>query len=363
MMKRALVLVLVFVGWMSSTLALREQARGLAWAAASHWRSGSPAPAAPAVPVRLVAPEEPWEDVIQDIRAHLGPGSLGRDVRVGFYGHGAFVPPAQVQQDTPFVAALGAAAAMEVMVLPHWSFPVTLPWQDLPRQLLQVPRQQLLQVPGETLVELLRHQVRQLALANRYATAHAAVRLAAGLSVFHRQHMTPSLAAFSNSALVLVRLGQLLEHGYLSDGSTTLTVPEVVRQELVVQNIVTFGYPLPNGEVSAALGQRTRGTVTNVVPTQCWQQWQGNFLLRGAVHNLRVAWAPGHTQWPRLAPHGPEVAALGGLLGGQGAAPHQRPEAPVAPHPQGGPAGVERVWEALCTKLQHVDATDLWESL
>jgi hypothetical protein len=360
-MQRSLVLVLVLVWWVSSALTLREQARGLAWAAASQWRVAPPIQAAPAVPVRLVAPEEPWEDVIQDIRAHLGPESRGRDVRVGFYGHGAFVAPAQVQQDTPFIAALGAAAAMEVMVLPHWQFPVTLPWQDLSRQLLQAQPQQLLQFPGETLVELLRHQVRQFAVENRYATAHAAVRLAAGLRAFHHQHMTPSLAAFSNSALVLVRLGQLLEHGRLWDGSTTLTVPEAVRQELAVQNIVMFGYPLPNGQVSAALGQRTRGTVTNVVPTQCWQQWQGNFLLRGAVHNLRVAWAPGHTQWPRLAPHSPEVATLGGLLGGQGAAPYRGPEALVAPRPPAGPTGVARLWEALCTELQHVDASDLWE--
>ena len=362
-MHRSLVIVLVFVGWMGSTLALREQARGLAWAEASRWHSGPSSPASPTVPVRLVAPEEPWEHVIQDIRSHLNLGSLDRDVRVGFYGHGAFVSPEQVHQDTPFVAALGAAAAMEVMVLPHWSFPTSLPWQDLPRQLLQTQRQQLLQFPVETLVGLLRHQVRQFALENRYATAHAAVRLAAGLSAFHRQHMTASLAAFSNSALVLVRLGQLLEHGRLSDGSTTLTVPEAVRQDLALQNIVTFGYPLPNGEVSAALGQRTRGTVMNVVPELCWQQWQGNFLLRGAVHNLRVAWAPGHTQWPRLAPHSPEVAVLGGLLGGHGAPPSRRPEAPVAQRPQGGPAGVARVWEALCTELQRVDATDLWESL
>src|SRR5262245_964263 len=49
-----------------------------------------------------------------------------------------------------------------------------------------------------------------------------AVRLAKGLSVFHRQHMAPSLAALSNSALVLVRFGQFLEDGQLSDGDTSL---------------------------------------------------------------------------------------------------------------------------------------------
>jgi hypothetical protein len=349
-MRRAvLCLTLVLAVWLGAAVA----ALAVGEDQESRWRSVPLAGTTPAVPVRLVAPGEPWEAVIADIRAHLGPGSLGRDVRVGFYGHGAFVPPAQVSQDTPFVAALGATAAMDVMVFPQWDFPVTVPWQALPRHLLQTPLQQLLRWPGETLVEVLRHQVRQFALEHRSTTAHAAVRLAEGLSAFHRQHMTPSLAAFSNSALVLVRLGQLLEQGHVSDGVTTLTVPEAVRQGLAVQHVVLFGYPLPGGEVAAALRQRTQGTITNVVPMQCWQQWQGNFLLRGAVHNLRVRWAPGHAQWPRLAPHGLEVAMLGGLLGGQGA----------TPRPQGGPTGGARVWEALCTALQQVDTTDLWESL
>src|SRR5688500_8110700 len=57
LMHRSLVIVLVFVGWMGSTLALREQARGLAWAEASRWHSGPSSPASPTVPVRLVAPE------------------------------------------------------------------------------------------------------------------------------------------------------------------------------------------------------------------------------------------------------------------------------------------------------------------
>jgi len=44
--------------------------------------------------------------------------------------------------------------------------------------------------------------------------------------------------------------------------------------------------------VSPALRQRIRGTFVNVVPAHCAQQWQGNFPLRGEVHNLPVSWAP-----------------------------------------------------------------------
>jgi hypothetical protein len=248
------------------------------------------------------------------------------------------------------------------MVFPQWQFPTTLPFLDLPRQLLQAQLNKPLQLPVETVIDLMRHKVRQLALDNRHATAHAAMRLAEGISAFHRQHMTPFLAAFSNSALVLVRLGQLLEQGQLSDGHTALLVTETVRQGLYVNNIVTFGYPLPNGQVAAALLQRLRGTFVNVVPAQCWKQWQGNFLLRGEVQNLPVAWAPGHASWPRLAPQSPEVAELGALLGGPGTGRRVSPNAPLAQRQQGLPAGVEMVWDALCTEMQRFNPVGVLEN-
>jgi hypothetical protein len=56
-------------------------------------------------------------------------------MRVGFYGHGPFVKPNEVLHAIPFVAALGEAAAMDVMVFPHWRFPDTPPWLALPRYL------------------------------------------------------------------------------------------------------------------------------------------------------------------------------------------------------------------------------------
>jgi hypothetical protein len=198
----------------------------------------------------------------------------------------------------------------------------------------------------------MRSTARQFALEHRAATAHAAVRLAQGLSAFHRQHITPSLAAFSASALVMVRLGEIMEHGQLSDGYTSLPVAESVRQDVYMHNVVTFGYPLPNGQVSPALRQRLSGTFMNVVPAHCEQQWQGNFLLRGEVENLAVSWAPTHVDWPRLAPQGPEVAALGALLGGQD------PALTLRRHPwseqDGGLVGGQW-WEPLCAALQRFD--------
>jgi hypothetical protein len=81
--------------------------------------------------------------------------------------------------------------------------------------------------------------------------------------------MTPALAAFSNSSLVIVRLGQLLDQGTIADGYTMLMLADEVRQGIAVRTIVTFGYPLPHGMVSAALRHRVQGTVVNVVPTHC----------------------------------------------------------------------------------------------
>ena len=204
------------------------------------------------------------------------------------------------------------------------------------------------------MVELLRRTARQVALEHRAATAQAAVRLAEGLSAFHRQHITPSLAAFSASALVVVRLGELLESGQLSDGHTPMPVAESVRQGVYIQNVVTFGYPLPYGQVAPALQHRIRGTFMNVVPAHCEQQWQGNFLLRGAVENLPVSWAPAHVDWPRLAPQGPEVAALGALLGGRNPALAMRRHAWSRQRQEGAPVG-RQLWEPLCAALQRFD--------
>jgi hypothetical protein len=208
----------------------------------------------------------------------------------------------------------------------------------------------------------MRGTARQFALEHRAATAHAAVRLAAGLSAFHRQHMTPSLAAFSASALVLVRLGEVMEHGRLSDGHTSIPVAESVRQDVYMHDVVTFGYPLPNGQVSPALRQRIRGTFMNVVPAHCEQQWQGNFPLRGEVENLPVSWAPAHVDWPRLAPQGPEVAALGALLGGRDTALPVRRHAWSGQRQEGAPVG-RQLWEPLCAALQHFDPAGVFRVL
>jgi hypothetical protein len=170
--------------------------------------------------------DEPWEQVVQDVQARLAATIAGRPVRVGFYGHGAFVKRTEVQHDIPFVAALGMAAEMDVMVFPHWRFPDKVPFIDIPQQVLQ---DQLNNHRGETVLEAVKRNIRQHALDHRYATTHAAIRLAEGICAFHMQHMTPFVAAFSNSALVLVRLRQLLEQDWISDGYKSITVCEQVQ--------------------------------------------------------------------------------------------------------------------------------------
>jgi hypothetical protein len=321
---------------------------------APQWRYVYVSGSAPAYPIRIVGQDEPWERVVQDIQARLSPRMAGRALRVGFYGHGAFVKPRAVLHAIPFVAALGETAAMDVMVFPHWRFPDTPPWLALPRYLLQAQLSQGLPHSVEAVVELMRSTARQVALEHRAAIAHAAVRLAEGLSAFHRQQITPSLAAFSASALVLVRLREIVEHGELSDGHTSIPVAESVRQGVYMHNVVTFGYPLPNGQVSPALRQRIRGAFVNVVPAHCEQQWQGNFPLHGEVENLRVSWASAHADWPRLAPQGPEVAALGALLGGRDPALPMRRHALPRPGQEGAPVG-RQLWEPLCAALQRFD--------
>jgi hypothetical protein len=345
---------LVLAVWRGIAMTAWAQEPAVAGTQESHWRYVHLSGSAAAVPIRIVAQEEPWEHVVQDIQARLSPPRAGRALRVGVYGHGAFVKPSEVLHALPFVAALGETAAMDVMVFPHWRFPDTPPWLALPRYLLQAQLSQGLPHSVEAVGELMRRTARQCALDHRAATAQAAVRLAEGLSAFHRQHLTPSLAAFSASALVLVRLGEIMEHGELSDGHTRLPVAESVRQDVYLHNVVTFGYPLPNGQVSPALRQRIRGTFMNVVPAHCEQQWQGNFLLRGEVENLPVPWAPAHVDWPRLAPQGPEVAMLGALLGGREPALAMRRHA-WSGQRQGGDLIGRQLWEPLCAVLQRFD--------
>jgi len=363
MMRRAILFVtLVLSVWIGAALTARAQEPAFSGGQESQWRYVHLSGSAAALPIRLVGQDEPWERVVQDIQAHLSPHIAGRAMRVGFYGHGAFVKPKEVLYAIPFVAALGEAAAMDVMVFPHWRFPDTPPWLALPRYLLQAQLSQGLPRSVEAVGELMRSTARQFALEHRAATAHAAVRLAEGLSAFHRQRMVPSLAAFSASALVLVRLGEIVEHGQLSDGRTDLSVAESVRQGVYMHNVVTFGYPLPNGQVSPALRQRIRGAFMNVVPAHCEQQWQGNFLLRGEVENLPVSWAPTHVDWPRLAPHGPEVAALGALLGGREPARALRQHAWSGQRQEGEPVG-RQLWEPLCAALQRFDPAGVLRAL
>jgi hypothetical protein len=126
--------------------------------------------------------------------------------------------------------------------------------------------------------------------------------------------------------------------------------------------VVTFGYPLPNGQVSAALRQRISGTFMNVVPAHCEQQWQGNFLLHGEVENLSVSWAPAHADWPRLTPHGPEVAALGALLGGGELALAIRRHALSGQVQEGNPLG-RQLWEPFCAALQRLDPVGAFKAL
>jgi hypothetical protein len=126
MMRRAMLFVtLVLSGWIG--IAMPGQAPAFSEDQEPQWRYVHVSGSAPAVPIRIVGQDEPWERVVQDIQARLSPHIAGRAMRVGFYGHGAFVKPREVLNAIPFVAALGEAAAMDVMVFPHWRFPDTPP--------------------------------------------------------------------------------------------------------------------------------------------------------------------------------------------------------------------------------------------
>ena len=121
---------------MSAVVATGEYTPLSPWQQNTRWRHvdlyGTVAP----LPIRMVGEDEPWEQVVQDVQEHLRGSVSGRPVRVGFYGHGAFVTSAEVQYDTLFVAALGVAADMDVMVFPQWRFPEKNPLAELPWDIL-----------------------------------------------------------------------------------------------------------------------------------------------------------------------------------------------------------------------------------
>src|SRR5438094_3669443 len=122
MMRRAILFVAsLLLLWIGAAMA--AQAQAFPGDQESPWRRIDRPGSAPSIPIRLVGQDEPWEQVVQDIQAHLKPRAAGRAVRVGFYGHGAFVKPKEILNALPFVAALGEAATLDVMVFPHWRFP------------------------------------------------------------------------------------------------------------------------------------------------------------------------------------------------------------------------------------------------
>ena len=265
-------------------------------------------------------------------------------MRAGFYGHGAFKPK-EVLNALPFVAALGEAAAMDVMVFPHWRFPEAPPWLALPRALLQDHAARGSPTLGRPWSNPAPHcAAGHLEAPGRDGTGGSppggraqclsppAYRLAGGI----QRECARRRAS-----------GRAVGVGGYWGRPRPIPVAESVRQGVYIQNVVTFGYPLPYGQVAPALQQRIRGTFLNVVQAHCEQQWQGNFLLRGAVENLPVAWAPAHVDWPRLAPQGPEVAALGALLGGRNPALAMRRHAGSRQRQEGDPVETV-VGAALC---------------
>jgi hypothetical protein len=284
----------------------------------TRWVFIQPSRAVEGIPVRIVAHDEPWEEVVGDIQERFPRTPSGKAMKIGFYGHGAFVAPDQVvAQSMPFVAALGLSAEMDIMVFPRWLFPHKNPLWELPNTIIQ----ELWETPPsklrETLRGMLQRPLRQFDTENRSATARAALRLAQGIHAFHRAQMTPALAAFSNSAIVLVRLSELLERGRLTDGEQTLILPETIRQGVAIRDLVMFGYPLPNGTMAPALRQRVQGSLVNIIPAACWKQLAGNFPVSGAVENIAVTWAPAHTNWPHLPAQSESMAILGAFLGGR----------------------------------------------
>ena len=87
--------------------------------------------------------------------------------------------------------------------------------------------------------------------------------------------------------------------------ATTIPVAQDVRQSIYVKNVVTFGYPLPHGHVSA-LSTGSLARLQNVVPERFWKQLWGNFSPPGGGRERLSSLGPAHNDWPRLHPKGPK---------------------------------------------------------
>ena len=146
-----------------------------------------------------------------------------------------------------------------------------------------------------------------------------------------------------------MRLGQLPQQDWISDGYKSITVNESVRQGIYLNNVVTFGYPLPNGQVPAGLQQRIRGTWMNVVPAECWELGRQS-PTRG--EESRDILGAAYANWPRLSPQGPEVVALGTLLGDRDAVRSLRLPAWPGPRASAHSPALQWLWDALCEQVQ-----------
>ena len=236
------------------------------------------------------------------------------------------------------------------MLFPRWRFPEQHPLVALPWHLLQAQLNTSFKHPAATVVDTVKRQGRQFARANQHATAHAALRLAEGLSAFHAQHMTPSLAAFSNSALVTVRLGQLIESGRITDGYEDISWQRSCGR-IFISQICDVWVSSPERAGLCRTPAAGPWDMGNVVPAECWKQWGANFLLRGA-ENLPVSWAPAHADWPRLSPHSPEVTVLGALLGGRSEVRRMPARTQLRQARSGDAPFVQWVWNNLCETMQ-----------
>lgn len=179
MQKSFCLFVLLWLHIPSAAEATRQSSLGQA---DLQWTFVQPAMTAQGIPIRIVAYDEPWEDVVRDVQERF-PRALNEEaLKVGLYGHGAFVAPHEVvSQNILFVAALGLSAAMDVMVFPQWQFPQKNPLWEIPNKVFQA----LWDTPPKklraTMGEVLQRHLRQLDQENRSATAHAALRLAQGI--------------------------------------------------------------------------------------------------------------------------------------------------------------------------------------
>ena len=180
----------------------------------------------PAVPIRIVGQEEPWA-CSPGYPGRLSPSIAGRAMRAGSM-HGAFVKPREVLNAIPFVAALGEAAAMDVMVFPHWRFPDTPPWLSLPRYLLQA---QLSKGLPRSVEAVRAHAEHCTAVALEHRLQPRMRRSPSGRSqCLSQTAYNPLTGRVQRECTGLVRLGEIMEHGQLSDGHTRIPVAESVRQ-------------------------------------------------------------------------------------------------------------------------------------